>query len=158
MSERQVERYQLPQVPLPVNDDDIASKLYVDTMGGGMSSIQFIQTKEDAGDMIRSNGSAIGAVGSIATITPANGLTFYPVAAKCNCRQVGVGSNGDVELQNDGVSIEKWDLRTGEGQANYQFENMMEHLDGDGIKKYTLEAVTIDPTVEMYGFLQGYVV
>lgn len=126
-----------------------------------MGDLEFLQTKEDAGDLFSNHGSLVAASGTVVSITPASGKTFYPTSASITVAFTGVAStNYQVEFQNDGTKIDRVRLSQAASAATIkkQFYNIMRKLLGDGIKVYRIQLTSGSVNEEINGSIEGYVV
>jgi len=116
--------------------------------GGGVSGdLDFLSIKEAAGDLLHAEGTRTGA-GTITSIVPANGKTFFLAGWTANSETITGGDQ--VELQIDSVVIE--------GQFYAAHDNPYAKamsLVGDGAKIVRLE---IAGGTGRNGFLEGWVV
>jgi len=123
-----------------------------------MGDLEFLQTKEDAGDLLSSTGT-VNNTGTAASITPANGKTFYLTSASFTLES-GITGGDVIQLQNDGVVIDTKQVAIPTTNASHTvpFTNIMRSLVGDGIKIYRIIATTSTAPSNTSGSLEGYVV
>jgi len=122
-----------------------------------MGDLEFLQGKEDAGDLLSSTGT-VNNVGTAASIIPANGKTFYPTSASFT-HESGITGGDVIQLQNDGVAIDTKQVAIPTSNATHTvpFTNIMRSLVGDGIKIYRIEVTISGGLSNTSGSLEGYI-
>lgn len=123
-----------------------------------MGDLEFLQGKEDAGELLSSS-VILTNVGTSASIIPAIGKTFYPTSASALMRVGALTGTFIVQLQNDGTMIDSKHF-SGQAQAalSTPFTNIMRSLVGDGIKVYRIQTTTGGVNTTVSGSIEGYVV
>jgi len=115
MVEPTIIRYPLPQVPTPIDPQDIANKAYVDAqiLTIGMGDLEFLRDKQIAGDLIDLTASTASvAPATVVSVTPASGKTFF--VADSNCIMINDSGALDVitaQLENDGTAIQIFETK-----------------------------------------------
>jgi len=103
--------------------------------------------------------------GTIAAITPADGLTFVLLGAGISTR--GIGGIAQVKqvlvlLENNTSTVDRLGgilsqfAEFGEVGLRVNTHVRGDHLDGDGIKEYRLEVTSISATLTVEGAIYGY--
>lgn len=129
-----------------------------------LSDIEFMSIKKFDGKFVDSEGSLTG-IGTLTSITPASGKTFYLAEAKVETEATGavITVAMRAEVQNDGVVVDElYRNFTGSGAGaggslGQEYSAAQgESLDGDGVKVFRIEFVH-DTSVNLaHGYLKGY--
>jgi len=150
-----ITRYRLPQVPTPINDQDIANKAYVD--GANVSELEFLQLKSAAGKM-RNLTTFRSTVGAFFTITPPVGTTVVIYKIQVT-NQGGTLASFQWDLVVDAVSIEEIKihepLATNVGQ-NYPMITKGIQLIGDGVKTIVMDLNSISAAEDVNCSMEAY--
>lgn len=127
--------------------------------GDEMGDLEFLQGFEDAGDLLKAQGSLSGSSGVLVSITPANGVTFYFVSGGGSIRSTATDSSVSVDLRNDGTVVDAKTLAClADVGINYKYDIIMDSLIGDGIKTYDINAGSVGANTLVEGLIEGYVV
>ena len=121
------------------------------------SDIEFLKTLADRGRLAFGSGSLVN-TGTIASITPLNGETFYFLGGSWQF-DMGITAGGSIQLRNNGVVREEVSSQSGLEvlMTNGVWVVKFDSLIGNGVKTYDL-LFTRDTTVltvnaSMYGYI-----
>ncbi len=116
------------------------------------SDLQYLKNVHDEGRFQISR-SQISTTGTICSITPPNGTTFYYLGGVYHVNQISGTTR--IELQNDGTIREQHRFTATVDTSAFKLGLDYDSLIGDGSKAYTLEG-SIATTAVIDGTIWGY--
>ncbi len=117
------------------------------------TDLQFLKTIHDEGRFRISEGSR-STDGTMASIVPNQGETFYFLGGKFQIQTTG---GGRIELNNDGVIRERYSAVIN-GIVEGAWKLTTDSLRGDGIKAYTVDLANESGASAVSGSIFGYII
>lgn len=132
-----------------------------------LSDVEFMSIKQFEGKILKGEGS-LGATGTLTSVTPASGKTFYLAEAKAEFDSVTIATatqRARVELQNNAIIVDELYSSVRVSGSNFgagtpnQSKSIIkgDSLVGDGIKVYRLQVVVFTNYALVHGTIIGYI-